>query len=182
MSALFGPFIQQGWVVPDLDAALERWVALGVGPFFVEAHIRPPGELDGRPIQADLSAAFAYSGDQQIELIEQHDETPTIYREYLETHPDGGLQHVAAWVDDIPAKLEEIAETAPDFAVRQRYGDAHVYLQRGDGAGPMVQLMARIPLMTSLFDDIARAAAAWDGRTDPIRRIDWSSGRPVIEG
>ncbi len=181
MSALFGPFIQQGWVVPALEPALEHFVALGVGPFFVERHIRPPGELDGAPIQADLSAAFAYSGDQQIELIEQHDDTPTIYREYLAGRPEGGLQHLAVWVDDIPAKLEELRARAPGFRLRQRYGDAHAYLETTAPPGPMVQLMARIELMTSLFDDIERACKAWDGRTDPVRRIDWSSGRPVID-
>ena len=182
MSALFGAFIQQGWVVPDLEAALVQWLALGVGPFFVEAHIRPPGELDGEPIQADLTAAFAYSSDQQIELIQQHDDTPTIYREFLATRPEGGLQHLAAWVDDIPSKLEELRTTAPAFRVRQRYGDAHVYLENDEAPGLMVQLMARIELMTSLFDDIERAAKGWDGRTDPIRKIDWSSGRPVVGG
>lgn len=187
MSALFGPFIQQGWIVPDLDAALAHWLGLGVGPFFVEEHIRPPGEFDGQPIQADLTAAFAYSGDQQIELIQQNDDTPTIYREYLSSHPEGGLQHVACWVDDVPAKLDELASRAPGFRIRQRYGDAHVYLELPKleppaHPGPMVQLMARIELMTSLFDDIERACMSWDGHTDPVRKIDWSSGRPVIQG
>jgi len=180
VSALFGPFIQQGWIVPDLDDALAHWLARGVGPFFVEEHIRPPGEFDGAPIQADLSAAFAFSGDQQIELIVQHDDTPTIYREYLAQHPEGGLQHLAAWVDDIPTKLEELASDADDYRVRQRYGDAHVYLESRSRPGIMVQLMARIELMTSLFDDIERACASWDGHAEPVRKIDWSSGRPVV--
>jgi hypothetical protein len=105
MSALFGPVIQQGYVVPDIDEAIRHWLARGVGPFFIEAHIRPKGHYDNQPIQPDLSAAFAYSGDQQIEVIQQHDDTPTIYRDYLADRPDGGLQHLAAWVDDIPDTL-----------------------------------------------------------------------------
>lgn len=70
MSALFGPVIQQGYVVPDIEQAMQHWIARGVGPFFVEKHIRPKGEYDGQAIQPDLSAAFAYSGDQQIEVIQ----------------------------------------------------------------------------------------------------------------
>ena len=82
-------------------SAIDHWLARGVGPFFIEEHIEPPGEFDGERIQTDLSAAFAYSGDQQIEVIQQFDDSPTIYREYLEMNPGGGLHHVAVWVDDI---------------------------------------------------------------------------------
>ena len=181
MSKLFGPFIQQGYVVPDAQAAMAHWIARGVGPFFVEAHIRPPGEYDGEAIQADLTAAFAYSGDQQIEVIEQHCDTPTVYRDFLETHPQGGLHHLAAWVDEIPAKLEVLAAGGHDYRVRQRYGDMHAYLDRPDEVGVMIQLMARVELMTGMFDAIRAAADAWDGTTQPIRSIDWSSGFPVIE-
>ena len=47
MSALFGPVIQQGYVVPDIDVAIEHWVARGIGPFSIEAHTRPKGSYDG---------------------------------------------------------------------------------------------------------------------------------------
>ena len=66
MSALFGPVVQQGYVVPDIQAAMRHWIARGIGPFFIEEHIRPKGEYDGGSIRPDLSAAFAYSGDQQV--------------------------------------------------------------------------------------------------------------------
>jgi len=181
MSLLFGPFIQQGYVVPDIDRAISHWVARGVGPFFIEEHIRPPGEYDGRPIQADLSAAFAFSGDQQIEVIQQHDDSPTIYRDFLKGHPTGGLQHLAVWVDDIPKKLGELEATGHPFRVRQRYGDAHAYVDSVEQPGLMVQLMARIELMTELFDAIEQASKSWDGVSAPLRKIDWSSGRPKIE-
>jgi hypothetical protein len=47
--------------------------------------------------------------------------------------------------------------------------------------GLMVQLMARIELMTELFDAIEQASKSWDGVSAPLRKIDWSSGRPKIE-
>jgi methylmalonyl-CoA/ethylmalonyl-CoA epimerase len=181
MSVLFGPFIQQGYVVPDIDLAISHWVARGVGPFFIEEHIRPPGEYDGRPIQPDLSAAFAFSGDQQIEVIQQHDETETVYRDFLKGHPTGGLQHLAAWVDDIAATLAELAAAGHEYRVRQRFGDAHAYIDTAERPGVMVQLMARIDLMTELFDGIENASKGWDGIERPLRRIDWSSGRPKLD-
>ncbi len=154
-----------------------HWIARGVGPFFVERHIKPPGEFDGSAIQPDLSAAFAYSGDQQIEVIAQHDEAPTIYAEYLHGHPEGGLQHLAMWVDDLDASL---AELGPAYLVRQRYGSAHAYLDSAEHPGVMIQLMARSELMVGLFEGIHAAHEAWDGVQSPIREIDWSSGKPIL--
>lgn len=181
MSALFGPVIQQGYVVPDIHEAIRHWVARGIGPFFVEEHIRPAGEYDGRPIRPDLSAAFAYSGDQQIEVIQQHDDDPTIYRDYLATHPEGGLQHLAVWVDDIAAVLADLRSRGHGYTVRQRYGDGHAYIDSDSAPGVMVQLMARSDHLVALMDAIRDASIGWDGTTAPLRRIDWSSGKPVAE-
>jgi len=180
MSFVFGPVVQQGYVVPEIQAAVSHWLARGVGPFFIEEHIRPPGLFDGSPTRPDLSAAFAYSGDQQIEVIQQFDDASTIYREYLEKNPSGGLQHVAFWVDDISATLEGLSSHGHDFRVRQRFGDMHAYLDSVMEPGVMIQLMARNPLMVALFDLIREGADTWDGETRPLRKIDWSSGAPRV--
>ena len=181
MSALFGPVIQQGYVVPDISEAMRHWIARGIGPFFIESHIRPPGTFDGDEIQPDLSAAFAYSGDQQIEVIQQHDDAPTIYREYLAEHPDGGLQHLAVWVDNIPDTLAQLEAAGHRYRVRQRYGEGHAYLDSEDSPGVMIQLMARSEHLVALMEAIRSASVDWDGVTAPIRRIDWSTGKPVPE-
>ncbi len=179
MSALFGPVIQQGYVVPDIREAMQHWIARGVGPFFVEEHIRPKGHYDDQVIQPDLSAAFAYSGDQQIEVIEQHDHEPTIYRDFLATQPDGGLQHLAVWVDSIADTTRGLTAQGHNYVVRQRYGDGHAYLDSVEAPGVMMQLMARSEHLVALMDTIKDASVGWDGTTAPIRRIDWSSGKPV---
>lgn len=179
MSALFGPVIQQGYVVPDVRAAIRHWTARGVGPFFVEEHIRPTGTYGGEPIRPDLTAAFAYSGDQQIEVIQQHDGAATIYRDFLVTHPGGGLQHLAVWVDDLDETIDGLAVGGHRYEVRQRYGDGHAYLDAVEEPGVMVQLMARSDHLVALMETIREASIGWDGVTAPTRRIDWSSGRPV---
>ena len=158
MSALFGPVIQQGYVVSDIDEAIRHWVARGVGPFFIEQHIRPAGQYDGRAIKPDLSAAFAYSGEQQIEVIQQHDDEPTIYLDYLAAHPDGGLQHLAVWVDDIADVLADLESRGLGYTVRQRYGDGHAYLDADDAPGVMMQLMARSDHLVSLMETIRAAS------------------------
>lgn len=180
MSFLFGPVVQQGYVVPDVHAAIRHWLARGVGPFFIEEHIRPAGSYDDAPTQPDLSAAFAYSGDQQIEVIQQFDDAPTIYHDYLERNPEGGLQHLAFWVDDIPEALDRLAAEAHAYRVRQSFGDMHAYLDSEEEPGMMIQLMARHELMLRLFDVIQEGARSWDGETRPLRKIDWSTGVPRV--
>ncbi|MCS5574391.1 MAG: VOC family protein, partial [Pseudomonadales bacterium] len=109
MSSLFGPLVQQGYVVPDVDAAVAHWLARGVGPFFIADIKDMSGVYDGEHIYADMRAGFAYSGDQQIEVITPVGTDPSIYKDYLQSNPAGGLQHLAYWVDDIDDKLSEIS-------------------------------------------------------------------------
>ena len=98
----------------------------------------------------------------------------------MNANPAGGLQHVAFWVDDIPEKLAELSERGGDFRIRQRFGDMHAYLDSASEPGVMIQLMARHELMVRLFDLIRAGADSWDGTTDPVRRIDWSTGTPRV--
>jgi hypothetical protein len=181
MSKLFGSCVQQGYVVPDIYEAMQHWLARGVGPFYIEEHISPAAEFDGKAFTPDISAAFAYCGDQQIELVQQHDEQDTVYREYLEKNPGGGLQHLAFWCDDVAAAVEKHCQLDGIYCVRQRYGDMHVYMDHISKPGIMIQLMDSGPLMSDLFAIIKEGAETWDGITDPIRKIDWTTGQPVIE-
>tara|TARA_B110000285_G_C14929521_1_gene516651 strand:+ start:358 stop:903 length:546 start_codon:yes stop_codon:yes gene_type:complete len=178
MSKLFGPVVQQGYVVPDIDKAMQHWISRGVGPFYIEKHISPPCEINGKKAAVDISAAFAYSGDQQIEVIVQHNDVPTIYKQYLDKHSEGGLQHLAVWCDNIDEKLAEIGD---QWVVHQRYGDGHAYLDNKKTPGIMIQLMAHSEAIDTMFRFIKAGADSWDGVTDPIRIIDWSTGLPVVK-
>ena len=53
MSVLFGPVIQQGYVVPDIQAAMQHWLARGVGPFFIENLRGIPGTYRGEESKFD---------------------------------------------------------------------------------------------------------------------------------
>ena len=178
MSKLFGPVVQQGYIVSDIDEAMQHWITRGVGPFYIEKHISPPCEINGEKAEVDISAAFAYSGDQQIEVIMQHNDVPTIYKQYIDKHPRGGLQHLAVWCDNIDKKLAEIGD---DWVVQQRYGDGHAYLDNKKAPGTMIQLMAHGEAIDTMFGFIREGADTWDGVTDPIRTIDWSTGSRMVQ-
>jgi len=181
MSTVFGPVVQQGYVVPDIEKAIDHWIARGVGPFFVEHLVDYPAIVDGKEVKLELKAGFAYSGDQQIEVIQPMGEVVSIYEEYLRENPEGGLQHLAVWVDDVEDKLAELTDKGMKFTPRQRYGEDHAYIDSDDKPGVMVQLMKRGPLIEGMFAIIKEASDDWDGKTEPKRRIDWSSGEAVVK-
>ena len=184
MSHLFGPCVQQGYVVPDVEAAMQHWLASGVGPFvFVDIRDFPGTYLD-EPIMAEMTAGFAYSGDQQIEVITPSLAHPSIYRDFLARVPEGGLQHLAFWVDDVDEQLSELDQRQIDYRVWQRYGappeyQAHAYIDLADQPGVMIQLMARSDFYDMLFGALHAAAASWDGASDPIRVLDPGTGQLV---
>jgi len=95
MKPRFGPVMQLGFVVPDLDQAMEHWTGtVGVGPFFVLSHIQFAEVLyRGKPTDADISVAVAQWGEVQVELIQQFNESPSIYS-HFPYRAQGGLQHV----------------------------------------------------------------------------------------
>ncbi|MBL6692072.1 MAG: VOC family protein [Pseudomonadales bacterium] len=183
MSVLFGPVVQQGYVVPDVDAAIQHWLARGIGPFFLQDIRGFSGSYDGKHIDADMRAGFAYCGDQQIEVITPEGSHPSIYKDYLAGNPEGGLQHLAYWVDDVDEALAGIEAKGCRHKVWQRYGEApdykaHAYIDIEDQPGVMIQLMARSDFYDMFFGLMKKAADEWDGVTDPIRMLDMSSGAP----
>ena len=57
---------------------MKHWLARGIGPFFVEHLSNFEGVVGQSVCTLELIAAFAYSGDQQIEIIEPIDDIETI--------------------------------------------------------------------------------------------------------
>lgn len=108
----------------------------------------------------------------------RHNYVPTIYKQYFGRYPEGGLQYLAVWCDHIEEKLAEIGD---DLVVHQGYGDGHAYLDNKKASGTIVQLMVHSAAIGVMFGFIKEGSDAWDGVTDPVRTIDWSTGLPVVK-
>ena len=94
MSRLFGPMRQVGIVVRDIEKAMRHWVEVcGVGPWFYAEQL-PLDEFryKGRPYDLKVSIALANSGDVQLELIQQRNDVPSLYRDFLAAGHEG-MQH-----------------------------------------------------------------------------------------
>ena len=69
-----GHAMQSAWVVDDLDAAVDAWLKVGIGPFFFVEYTPELFENStyrGSPSPISMKIALAQAGDMQIELIEQ---------------------------------------------------------------------------------------------------------------
>lgn len=175
-AALFGPVMQLGFVVPDLEAAARHWVSLGVGPFFLLEHISfAEVRYLGRETRFDMSVAVAQWGGVQVELIHQHDAAPSIYTDYAGAKL-GGLQHLGVMTDSVPAHLERLAVHGVTPVQVGATGNgirfAYVNTDRLPGASPggMIELIEHGPAIDGFFHVVKKASIGWDGR-DPLRRL-----------
>lgn len=162
--------MQNGFVVPDWRRAAEHWSStLEVGPFFALQHIEFEWcEYRGQAVDIDMSVAIAYVGDHQIELAQQHNDAPSIYRDFLAGNAPG-LQHVGALVENIEGCIEERGWR--DLVVQQgrtRAGARFAYIDTVMHNGTMLELIQVDDAALRAFDYMRDQARDWDGN-NPIR-------------
>ncbi len=170
MSRFFGPVMQNGYVVRDWRAAVAHWSdRLGVGPFFVMEHVEfTECFYRGAPTDIDMSVAIAYSGNHQIEIVQQHNDAPSIYRDFL-AHAPEGLQHVGALTPDLDAALDAngLRDRRFQYGITKA-GQRFAYVDTCLHEGTMLELIETNEAMLQAFESMKKAAASWDG-TRPLR-------------
>lgn len=185
MSRYFGELIQVGYVVHDIEAAMRHWATvLGVGPwFFLPRLAIQEWRYRGQPCKAKISLALAQEGPIQIELIQQHNASPSVYMDFGKDWSEG-VHHLGYGTYDFDAALTHAvsqghaieqqgitgargpfayfattdARPAPGRTVYVK----HIY------SGTMVEIIDLAHGRAELFARIAAAAQGWDGR-EPIR-------------
>lgn len=174
MSRIFGEIRQNGYVVRDIEAAMRHWVEkLGVGPFFYLPHVACDSfEHRGVECRPDISIALANSGDLQIELIQQHDDTPTLYKEFLDAGREG-LQHVSSWIEDIDTAVAKLVAEGHSVAQRGSMQGGvirFVYFDTELHPGTVFEIANTAGELAYIPEAVAAAARGWDG-SNPIRTI-----------
>lgn len=180
MSRLFGPVVQLGYIVPDVQAVMDDYLAAGFGPFFVLRPMSLVSYYHDRRQELILSGAFTFSGDQQIELLRQENDAPSIFRDFLERSPEGGLHHIAMWADDVWKKVSELNTPDKRFEVVQQNvlgpdpeRPNELYLAPvGSVRAPSltIQIMEPTEGNREFFAFMKQASERWDG-SDPIREM-----------
>ena len=168
MQKNLGPLGQIGYVVSDLKEAAMEWVdKTGIGPWYVAEHV-PLDYFRHRGIQSEIEIgiATAFTGSLEIELIVQHNESPSDYKDVV-SRSETGVHHVCFFPQDYDVALASLlAENLEVLQEGAIHGIRFIYLI-GQETG--------IIEMADLPDDARKRrksrmaeAADWNG-SDPIR-------------
>jgi hypothetical protein len=169
------PIVQHAYHVADLDEAIRRWHrAFGLGPFFVRRHIALEDvRYRGRASTLDISAAYVQAGPVQVELVTQHDDVPSAFRDVFAPGEEG-LHHVAVLPDSYEQAIAHWASLGCEIAteLRTASGRGAAYVDARAITGHMVEVYRPSEQLAALYRTVADAAARWDGRelvieTDP---------------
>lgn len=164
--------MQVALMVDDIESACMNWVrTTGIGPFFhVPRIVLEEYDYRGRAASGlDFSVAIAQSGGVQIELVQQHCDSPSAYRDTI-AKGQGGFHHLAIYTGDYDAAYAGYVDQGFAAAVDGSFGGFRFsYIDTSAAIGCMIELIEENPLQGDFFARIADAARNWDGVTDPIR-------------
>jgi hypothetical protein len=169
-----GAVCQFAYVVEHIDTAIRDFVErLRVGPWSVRGPFKPPdARYRGGQSEAVLSIGRAFSGHAMIELIEQHDDSPSVFHE-----GDGprryGFHHWAIMTASFEADVRRYSELGyPEaFFDRLPSGSRVVYMDATRDLPGMIELVEHSEGQERLYTSIQQMSVDWDG-SDPIRRED----------
>ena len=172
MSRIFGEIRQNGYVVRDIKSAMHYWSEImGVGPFFYFDRMPARGfHYRGQPSPVELSIALANSGNLQIELIQQHNEAPSMYIDFLKKGREG-LHHLAYWTETFDSDLERLKSAGYETGQSGGASDGRfVYFLAENHPGTVIEFSEISGRKGQFFKRVAEAARTWDG-SDPIRKM-----------
>jgi len=174
VSRIFGKVAQNGYVVKDIRSEMDHWVGLGVGPWFYMGRVemdwfRHRGE-DSEP--PEVSIALANSGDLQIELIQQRNDAPSMYREFIDAGHEG-LQHMSYWSEDYQSLYDKVLGLGFEIGHEGCIGGEQgrfAYLDTQTTPGTVIEISDVSGAKGMFFEHVRSEAENWDG-SDPIREL-----------
>jgi Glyoxalase/Bleomycin resistance protein/Dioxygenase superfamily len=162
-------FFQLGFVVNDLVEAANKWAAVhGVGPFHLIPVVEQQLVVRGQPAPVSIQVGIAQAGPVQIELIQQHCDRPSIYRQWSQ---DGHrpFHQLATLTPDYDAKKKEFESLGYQLAAESPDGTFRVgYFDTLADFGFYTEVVERTEDLLKRWDSVSRTCASWDG-TDPVR-------------
>lgn len=160
--------MQIAYHVADLDTAMAAWQRrFGMGPFILRRHIAlDQVSYRGRPATLDISAAHVQAGPVQIELVMQHCDQPSAFRDCFGPDEEG-LHHVALFPEDHQVMVDHYAKqgfpVVTDLLTAERRGAS--YVDARAVLGHMIEIYRVNDSLHALYALVADAAANWDGST-----------------
>jgi hypothetical protein len=160
---------QLGFVVDDLLGTAAHWASVfRVGPFHVLPPIEQPCTYRGAATGVNVQVGVAQAGPVQIELMQQHCDRPSVYRDLVATGHSRfhQLSTVTPDYDRTKAHYEQLGyELVCEMVAR---GQHIAFFDTVDEFGFFTEVTEEVPGFLESLDKIAQTCAEWDG-TDPVR-------------
>jgi len=167
------PFVQAAYFVADANAAARRWAReFAAGPFFLLEHIELENVVHrGRPAALDHTAAFGQLGSIMIELVQQHGEHPSVFRD-MYAAGQYGLHHMAYFAGDFDAELARLRGLgyATAMTASTALGPRFAFADATAELGHMLEIYEDSQGMRGFYTMVAGASRDWDG-VDPVRSL-----------
>jgi hypothetical protein len=166
------PIMQFAYVVADLEAACQKWIdCFGAGPFYIVRHLKLPNQLyRGAQTEEDCSHALGFAGDINIHLIQQHADSPSIYRDMYAVGEEG-FHHAMFFTNEFEADVERLVQMGCP-AVEEMMSTARVtYVDARKKIGGFIEVYEDNPTIREWFADWKETHLTWDRKTDPIRLL-----------
>lgn len=165
--------VQLAYHVPDPEAAAREYSrTFGWGPFFLMEHIELASCLyRGAVAKFDHTSAYGQAGDIMIELITQHDDSPSVLRDSYR-RDEVGVHHVAHFVPDLDdtLRLARNAGVVVALDATTSTGTRFAMLDTLGALGHMVEIYEPTGDLLKFYSHVRRAAEGWDGER-PVRHL-----------
>ena len=159
--------IQFAYTVDDIQEGMRRYTdLLRIGPWFLIGPFVPAkGVYRGAVTTMRISLAVAFAGEAMVELIEQHDEAPSVYRETLKARGAHGFHHWAIGARDFDATITRFkdqgySEAFTDISPR---GVRVVYFDTTRDLPGMLEIIEMTADVEEQYRRMYQAARDWDG-------------------
>jgi len=162
---------QVSFIVADIRASIADFSGkLRIGPWFLREHATFPNQYyRGRPTQLEISTAMGFAGSTMFELIQQHNDVPSVYRETIEKR-GYGFHHWGYATDCFDETVARYVAQGYEVAFNaEPMPGVHVaYLDTTADLPGMIEIIEMTPAMEAIFTSYHHAAIGWDG-SEPLR-------------
>lgn len=166
----FTGVMQIAYIVPDLKAAIGQYVSgMNVGPWFVSEHFSGEDKrYRGKPTDVDMTIAMSYSNQMCIELIQQLNDTPSVYTDIRDKR-GYGFHHWGVGTYNFERDAGHYRKQGYELAFwTMLRGAPLAYYDTTAHLPGMVELIEMNTMREDMFTMMYEASRNWDG-TDPVR-------------
>lgn len=168
-----GTLIQTAFVSADIRATMaEMTRAMKIGPWFLREHGVFAGQFyRGQPATTALSIAMGYAGDMLFEIIQQLDDSPSVYRDVV-AQRGFGLHHFGVASDDFEGACSHYAAEGFEqvYVAEVANGARVAYFDTFGRLPAMIEVIEHLPATRAMFARFKAAADHWDG-TESVRPL-----------